>query len=94
MIQYPSVDVNIIILLRGAKYKMRIYGVVDTLPSGQCVSLSLELISTTYQHKYYDEDTTKRLVCINEGCPPAGSRVVPLFSPARRKSVNWCMLPQ
>ena len=26
-------------------------GVVDTLPSGQCVSLLLELISTTHQHK-------------------------------------------
>ena len=25
-------------------------GVVDTLPSGQCVSLFLELVSTTYQH--------------------------------------------
>ena len=46
-------------------------GVVDTLPSGQCVSLFLELISTTYQHKYYNEDTIKRLVCVIEGCPPA-----------------------
>ena len=41
-------------------------GVVDTLPSGQCVSLFLELVSTTYQHtcKYYNEDTTNRVACI------------------------------
>ena len=47
-------------------------GVVDTLPSGQCVSLFLELVSTTYQHtcKHYNEDTN-RVVCITEGCPLA-----------------------
>ena len=48
-------------------------GVVDTLPSGQCVSLFLELVSTTYQYKYiyYNEDTTNMVVCITEGCPLA-----------------------
>ena len=71
-------------------------GVVDTLPSGQCVSLFLELVSTTYQHtlKYYNEDTTKfgsLYHCMKDvhWQKLLKCQVIPLFSP--EETCNWCM---
>ena len=47
-------------------------GVVDTLPSGQCVSVYFHLVSTTHQHnlKYHNYMYTMRIqqnVIIGEG---------------------------
>ena len=68
-----DIMVGIALFISSINYPLRAE-VVDTLPSGQCVSLFLEFISTTYQCKYiyYNEDTTNRVVCITEGCPLAG----------------------